>query len=634
LSVLKHYLREKSLLLVLDNFEHLLTAAPLVTELLAAAPRLAVLATSREALRLYGEQEFQVPPLQVPDLKQRSTSIAIKDYESVDLFIQRARAVSPGLSLDENTVSIAAICVHLDGLPLALELAAARTRLYAPQALLARLNSRLDALVDGPRDLPARQKTLRNTLAWSYDLLGIDEQILFARLGVFVGGFTLESAHAICADGLTIEVATGLESLLNKSLLQPASPNRSDQRFMMLETMREYALEMLEQHDETDILRHRHANYYLEITQQAKEEIYSPKQLHWFRWFEVEHDNLRAALRWCLETDNAGEMILRLIANIAAFWELRGHWSEGRRWMEAALASKKPAGWTKTYADALHSIGQIIYMLSDYPTTRELVEEALAIYRELDDLLSVAHTLITMGEIETEIGDYQAARALMQEGYTIMRSHGDLHGNGRALMQLGWGAMRDGDYEQAREWLEQSLSLYTQLESPSHIGITTSGLGEVVLRQGDLDQATELLEKSLTIRREIGNRWGTAASLGSLGWVALLQGDFERATAALRESISIRRDISDKGGLAWCFEKLAEIALLQGETPRAARIFGAAAAQRASIDSIVDPADQPHYEQIIGQIRAELDEKIFQLLWEEGKAMTLDQVIAYVLPAD
>jgi predicted ATPase/DNA-binding CsgD family transcriptional regulator len=262
-SALKRYVHDKHLLLVLDNFEHLLPAASIVSELLGAAPRLAVLITSREVLRLYGEHEFAVPPLQVPDLRQQLSPDALRTYEAVDLFVQRARALAPSFTLDDaNAASVAAICVHLDGLPLAIELAAARTRLYSPRTLLVRLSSRLDALTDGPRDLPARQKTLRDTLTWSYNLLDDDEKVLFARLGVFAGGCTLEAAQAVCSDGLALDISAGLESLLNKSLLRQEAGPDGEPRFIMLETMREYALERLDEFRETDSVRERHGRYF------------------------------------------------------------------------------------------------------------------------------------------------------------------------------------------------------------------------------------------------------------------------------------------------------------------------------------------------------------------------------------
>ena len=633
-ETLRQHLRSKSLLLLLDNFEHLLSAAPVVSDLLAAAPQLTVLITSREILHLYGEHEYQVPPLQLPDLKHQSPAETISTYESVELFLQRARAVSPNLVLNsDNAASIAAICVHLDGLPLALELAAARTRLYPPQALLVRLGSRLDALVDGPRDLPARQKTLRDTLRWSYDLLEAEEKMLFARLGVFVGGFTLESACAVCCEGLTIDIAGGLESLLNKSLLRQETGLDGSLRFMMLETMREYALEILAQREEMDVLRRHHAEYFLTMMEQASAEFYGANQLRWLKWFDSEHDNLRAALRWFLEAGEMGETILNFAANLADFWEARAHWSEGRQWLEMVLAADDARAHTKPRAELLQRLANLTYMQSDYLLSRARFEEAQVIYYELDDQINAAHALIGLGEVETEVGDYRTAMKLLHQAYMVMRAQNDLRGRARALMQLGWGAMRIGDYAPAREWLEECLALYTQLEPPMHIAITTSGLGEVLLRQGHLEQADEVLKRSLTLRREIGDRWGTAASLGSIGWVALLQGDYARSTAILHESIDIRRDIGDKGGLAWCFEKLAEIALLKGEKPRAARIFGAAAALRSSINSIVDPADQPHYQEMLGQIRADLGDEIFEVLWSEGQAMTVEQVIAYALPA-
>ncbi|MBI5669538.1 MAG: tetratricopeptide repeat protein [Chloroflexi bacterium] len=635
LNALKNWLRDKHLLLTLDNFEHLLPAAPLVAELLAAAPRLVVLATSREALRLYGEHEFPVPPLRLPDLKQPLAPATVQGYEAVELFTQRAQAASPAFALtEENAASIATICVHLDGLPLAIELAAARTKLYAPQTLLVRLGSRLEALAEGPRDVPARQRTLRDTLAWSYDLLDADEKTLFARLGIFAGGCTLESVQAVCGADLSLDVVAGIESLLNKNLLRQERGFDGEPRFIMLETMREYALEKLRDSGEIDCISQRHTQHFLELAEKSFPELYGPDQSWWLSRLDAEQDNFRAALRWSLTQDDPDQTSLRFIGFLSRrFWEMRGYLSEGRAWLAKALTLKHAAARTKARANALLGTSELAYMQCDYAVTRELSEEALMIYRELGDRLNTASALLSLGNVATEIGDYDTAPGLFQEAYTIMREIGNVRGCGRCLIMLGWCELRPGNYDQARVWLEEAQMIFQQIDDKRSLGLTYSGLGEVALRQGRLDEARDLLEKSLALRRELGEKWGLGTSLGSLGWLAMRQGDFERAAAVLGDSVKVRQEIGDIGGIAWCLEKLAEMAHTQGDPARAVRLYGAAAALRKSVNSVIDPADQPAYEQIIHQLRAAFDPAVFDALWAEGGTMPVEQVVQYALGA-
>jgi predicted ATPase/DNA-binding CsgD family transcriptional regulator len=625
---LKRFLREKKLLLVLDNFEHLLPAAPLVSELLSVAPHLNIIVTSRALLRLYGEQEFSVPPLQLPDLKQETSLERIRSSEALELFVQRSKAAAPTFTMDDaNITAIASICVHLDGLPLAIELAAARIKFYAPQTLLIRLGNRLEALSDGPRDFPSRQRTLRATLAWSYDLLTREEQILFARLGVFAGGFTFDDAQAVCSEGLNLDIADGLESLINNSLISQVQSLIGEPRFMLLETMREYALEKLDECGEKAVLCEQHAQHFLSLTEQATQAYYGSQAKIWFLLLEAEHDNMRSALRWCITSEN-GQMGLRFIGGLATFWKIRSHMSEGRAWLPQILVLKGADESTKVRADALHGIAELAYLQSDYDTTRTFSIEALAIYQKLGLQRQEARIWVVLGEVATEVGDYVGASPLFQKGYAISRQVGDVNGSANALTQLGWSALRrTGDYDQARECLEEGCRLFETVGDHVNTALAYSGLGEIAVRIGELEKATILLEKSLKMRRELSQTWGIAASLGSLAWVALLQQDYEHAIQILRESLQLRSEISDRGGMAWCLEKLAEIAQLKGDPRRAVKIFGAAAAIRASVSSIIDPSDQPHYQNLIAVLRSELTDNLFESIWSEGYAMTLDEIV-------
>jgi len=632
-SALKRDLYSKYLLLVLDNFEHLLPASTLVSELLSALPRLTILVTSRERLRLYGEHEFPIPPLRLPDLKNQPSIDATLSSEAVELFVQRARATLPAFALDAtNAAAVASICVHVDGLPLAIELAAARIKFYAPQTLLVRLGSRLEALNEGPRDLPARQRTLRSTLAWSFDLLDEHERSLFSRLGSFAGAFTTQDVQAVCGDGLHLDVAEGLNSLVNKSLLQQGSGTTSQPHLMMLETMREYALEKLDEIGETAPIFERHAHYYLARVEKAAEAFYGPEEIQTLIWLDAQHDNLRVALKWSLTTDPTGQMALRFIASLSRFWELRGYFTEGRDWLSQALHATGAKARTKALADALHRISALAYSQCDYAATQTWCEEALTIYQSLNDERNAALTLISLGEVATEIGDYDTAPALFQKAHRMIHQLGDASASAkaRALTQLGFGALRAGDYDRASAWLEEGLAHYEAAADKAGTALACSGLGEIAVRRGDLDQAMTFLERSVSERQELHYPWGIAASIGSLAWVALLRGDWEKALRLLNESLTIRSEIGDKGGSAWCLEKVAEIAHLHNDDGRAARLLGAAASIRASVHSVVDPVDQNAYDKLVEQIRAGLAPDIFEAVWAEGAAMSVDHVLVDV----
>jgi predicted ATPase/DNA-binding CsgD family transcriptional regulator/Tfp pilus assembly protein PilF len=631
IAAMNSHLRDKETLLVLDNFEHVLEVAPLVSDLLAAAQGLRVLVTSREALRLYGEHEYPVPPLRLPDLTEPVSLSALHHYEAVDLFVQRARSTAPGFALSEdNAAATTAICVHLDGLPLAIELAAVRVKFYPPETLLLRLGSRLEALGEGPRDLPARQRTLRATLAWSYDLLSGEEQTLFARLGVFAGGCTLADAEAVCSDD-SLNVAQGLESLVGKSLLYQEQTAGGEPRFVMLETMREYALEKLEERGETEAIRQRHGEYYLAMGEKADQALYGPEESRWINWMVAQHDNIRGAIRWSLTFDQSGQTSLRLIGCTAQMWRWYDHYREGRAWFAEAEELPGAAAPTMARAYALYGVAYLCYLQSDYTTTRTLAEEALGIYEAARDRKRVADVLMLLGEIATEVGDYDNAPLLFEKAYDIMREVGDSIDQAKALNQLGFGALRAGDLDQAQAWLEESVALYDQTPNVHSSSLGLSGLGEIAIRHGKLDAATKLLERSLVLRRSVGQKWGTAASLGSLAWVAMLQNDFARAVEILRESLLIRMEIQDRGGMAWCLEKLAAMARQQGEHSRAARLYGGAAGLRASVNSVVDPVDQAAHEAALDEVRAALGDAVYEALWAEGQGMGVDGLITYSL---
>lgn len=631
LESVKDYVHSRQMLLLFDNFEQVVSAAPLVVELLGASSQVKILVTSREGLRVRGEREYPVPPLALPNLAEVSSLESISHYAAVELFVQRAQATKPDFQLTDETASaVAEICYRLEGLPLAIELAAARVKLLPPRAMLARLEHRLEFLTGGARDLPTRQQTLRNAIAWSYDLLNEGEQKFFRRLAVFVGGCTLEAAEAVAADerekGVTLDQ---LSSLLDKSLVREVEGANSEPRFVMLEMLREFGLEELDTSGEGEAIRLVHATFYLKLAQEAEAKSESAEQAQWMNRMEQEHDNLRSALEWSKNAEGTGELCMRLAGTLGVFWEARGYFSEGRERLSAVLDLPAAQGRTAERAKLLARAAELAYRQSDYPATTALASESLAICREIGDKQGIASALIKLGNSATETGDYATAKKYLEEALNIWRELGDKHGTARALINLGWAALRPGDNELANARLEEALAISRGLGDTRSIGFELSGLGEVALRQGDYARATRLVEESLELRRAIGNKWGVGVSLGTLGWAAMRQGDWNRAVGRLGESLEVRQEIGDKGGSAWCLERLAEIAMTQGQAKKAVRVFGAAAALRDSIGSVIDPVDQPEYDRTLEVLRGELGEEQYAAAWEEGRLLTVEQAIEY-----
>ncbi len=473
---LKDYLKDKQVLLVLDNFEHLVEAAGAVDALLKAVPGLKVLATSRTSLHLYGEREYPVPPFSLPDIQHLPSLERLTQYEAVRLFIERAQDVRPDFAVtNDNAPAVAEICVRLDGLPLAIELAAARTKLFSPQALLDRLSSRLKMLTGGARNVPARQQTIRNMIEWSYDLLNEGEKQLFRRMAVFQGGRTLEGLEAVCnsealqVEGqLEVDVLDGVESLVNQSLLQQREGRDGEPRFWMLETIHEYTREKLEESEEGETLQREHAEYYMRLVEEAEPELTGAKQTEWLHRLEEEHDNLRTALRWAKEHNGDGdahkvEVGLRIAGALWRFWKVRGYLSEGREKLAGMLAlptlptastlAPTPAPLPQTLrtqshsphspyslnlfrAKALNGAGVLAYRQGDYISARSLHEESLAIKRELGDKQGIASSLNNLGNVADDQGDYANARSLHEESLAIKRELGDKRGIASSLNNL------------------------------------------------------------------------------------------------------------------------------------------------------------------------------------------------------
>jgi predicted ATPase/DNA-binding CsgD family transcriptional regulator len=673
LDLLKAHLQDKHLLLLLDNFEQVVAAAPLLTDLLESCPSLKLLVTSRELLRVRGEQEFPLSPLALPELQHLPSSEALAQYGAVALFIQRAQAVKPDFHLtDANGITIATICTRLDGLPLALELAAARLKHLSVQALLARLEHRLQVLTQGPRDVHARQQTLRNTIQWSYDLLSDQEQRLFRRLSVFVGGCTLEAAEALyqMLGDETNSVFDGVTSLIDKSLLRQVEQDGEDgkePRYMMLETICEYGLDCLTTSGEREVIQEAHAVYYLRFVETAEPELRGPQQAAWFDRLEREHDNLRAALQFLLEREK-GEMALRLGGALYWFWFVRDHGREGWTFLERALATSEEVT-VSVRAKALWVAGNLAGILGNVDRAEVLCKESLALYQEIGDKAGIGTAYFFLGLVAEWKSQPVLARSLYEEGLALSREVGVLWVIGWVLHKLAQLSFYEGDYTRSCLLAEESLTFFRKAGDTGAISATLGLLAEVLFYfQGDAAKAQVLLEESLAISRETGMMEGL--NLSGLGEVYLYQGNTVLARSLLEETVAIfqGKDKDDLVNKAWSLSLLAKITAVQGDyataralyeqslaiagetffeqnTPSyleglagvvatqgepawAAQLWGTAEALREAKGAPIPVVYRTEYEQGVSSARKTLGEQAFAAAWAQGRSMTPQEALA------
>lgn len=632
LSSLVGYLVDREILLVFDNCEHLIdVCAQLIEQILIHCPRVKVLATSRETLDISGEIAYQVPSLSIPDPGKNICVDDLMQYEAIKLFVDRSRSVKVDFELtDMNSPLVAKICCRLDGIPLAIELAAARVKVMPLEQLATRLDDRFHLLTGGGRTALSRHQTLQATMDWSFLLLSEKEKKLFRRLAVFVGGWTLEAAEAVCSyDGVDqIEVLDLLAHLINKSLIYVLEV-QGEARYRRLETIRQYSIEKLIESGETEIIRNRHLVFFTEIAEDAIPKFIGPEQKEWLTRFENDHDNFRVALEWSQTSPELIERGLHLAWALSRFWRKRGYLSEGRERLTAMLQYSETFDYPLLRAQVLDGLGHLAYLQSDYPATRTAFEGSLSIFRSLGDegRAGAASALLGLGNVDTEEGDYENSPLLFEESLVLSREIGDKAGIAEALRNLGWAAMRPGDYPRAEERLQEALFLFRETSNMEGIASSLSGLGEIAVRRGDYQQSLDCLEESLEIRRGFRNKWGIAATLGTIGWAALGQGELDRSARMFWESLEVRKEIGDKGGLAWCLEKFAEIAVCSGNLDFAILVYGAASRLRFSIGSVIDPADQPEYDKRLEFLKSQAGDMIFNQMWEKGQLMGLDQVI-------
>jgi predicted ATPase/DNA-binding CsgD family transcriptional regulator len=650
---LVRFLQPRSTLLILDNCEHLIDPiAQLSKSLLESCPNVKILATSREPLGVAGEMVFVVPPLSLPEAQpwrgpgmEQETLARYQQSEAIQLFITRAILAASEFKLTvQNGPWVAEICRRLDGIPLAIELAAARMRAFSVRQIAERLDDRFRLLISSERTAPLRHQTLAAALDWSYEMLPVKEQKMLQQLSIFASRWTLESAEFVCTNHAIkqTEVLELLSNLVDKSFVVPESMNIG-RRYRLLETIRQYAYEKLDEAGNAAVIRDRHLEYFLQWAESNVNHLMRPEQHEWLRLFEVEYDNLRAALEWGQKNPAKARQGLRLAVACGRFWRLHGYFREGREQLTNLLNLDSNQNRTLTRAWGLIWAAHLAYMQSDYSATRSFAENGLRICRELDPegMAGAARALDLLGELASEVGDYETANQMFVDALQIYRQLNDKRGTADMLMQQGWAAMRVGDYERAELLSTAYLPLFQELNESEMLGQALAGLGELSLRQGRIERANSYLNESLAIRRALGERWGVAVTLGSLGWSALLERDFVRMCDLLEESLMIRTEIGEQGGTAWCLEKLAEASFLIADTLSsvhknqllrlAAQIYGAAAAMRIPIHSVIDPADQPGYQAILANLRRALGDEDFETAWDKGMEMPVQEAIDFAL---
>jgi predicted ATPase/transcriptional regulator with XRE-family HTH domain/Flp pilus assembly protein TadD len=689
LNTLQNYLRGRRMLLVLDNFEQVMSASSLVSALMASCPSLKVIATSRERLHIYGEHEYPVSPLEVPakddgrwtiddgrrteDNPQSKIRVPsgrpkfkIALVPSVALFVQRAQAVSPSFELTpENAPEIAEICRKLDGLPLAIELAAARVRFLSPQALLSRLDNRLGILTGGARDLPPRQQTLRGAIGWSYELLTVSEKALFALLGVFVGGCTLEAIEAIAGSQPgDVDLLEGLASLVDKSLVRqyeieahgpraqvdvvadgepgaaeatggpatlkgmglaahPGARASHEPRFTMLEMIREYALEQLEKSGNAEQVRERHLDYYMVLAQRADDYYYGSQQIEWLDRIEVERDNMRSALRWSLDSGRSVDA-LRLAVALWAFWYKRLYVHEGLQWLREVLERAEDAS-QKLRADGTFACAALMIVQDEYARAKPYLEQAFRLYTLLDDKGSLGRCLNGLALAHLQLGDPVQAVHLMEQSIAIHEASGEKVRLSLSLSNMSYVLMQSRRYAEARTHSEQALALRREIGDLAGIESSLLILGGIAMHEGQYEEALGLFEESMASSRRVGERRDLATALMAAGLCRLNQGRYEDAEAYYRQSQQIYRGLGNEFGIARVMVGLAGIASAQGEHERAVRLCGATLKYYEPLLTRILPAELDAYNKVLAEARAHLGDPMVNALMYQGGLVGIEE---------
>jgi len=587
---LVNFLSDKHMLLVIDNFEHMMKAAPLLSMLLAGGARIKLMVTTREVLRLYGEQEYPVLPLTIPDSYIRYTAQDLTSFEAVRLFVERAQVTQPSFELTTiNAEAVAGICQRVDGLPLAVEMAAARIKLLSPHQLLTRLEHGFDSLGHKLRDAPARQQTLYATIDWSYNLLNADEKTLVDRLSIFRGGWTLEAMEAVCGGDLQIDCLDGLGSLIDKSLVQPTGDTNDQPRFKMLETVREYALGHLKQSGST-LIQSRHRDWFSHFAEQGDQEMQSPASHIGFERLRPDEDNLYAALDWCQEQPEEVEAGLRLAGALARYWHMRGTFREGSAritwFLEHAEADRT---WERVRA--LNGAGRLAYLQGDYRAVVRLCSEAL--------------------DISEALGDRKAAAF--------------------ALRFLAHSWQEQGSYAEAEAMLRRSMALYQQDNDIMGISVALNSLGDLYRQYERYAEAEAMFDQALALKRDLKNIDGIATGLLNLGYVLCRRAETVRAQACFREGLEIAQEMNNQQLIVMCLTGFAWVSALKGELERLALLLGSVDHLLSVIGYTLEPPDHADFQWLLAQAREQLSEDVFQAAWDKGHHLTLEAAVAYAV---
>jgi predicted ATPase len=632
LQSLQDYLHEKKLLLVLDNCEHLIQAcARIANTLLSNNPALTILATSREALGVQGEMLWHVPSLSLPDVKHLPALERLSQYEAVQLFIERATLVQPHFQVtNENAPAIAQICFRLDGIPLAIELAAARVRALNVDQIAKRLDDRFRLLTGGSRTVLERHQTLRAAIDWSYNLLPVDEQLLLGRLSVFAGGWTLEAAEPVCAGDHNVssyDVLDLLTHLVDKSLV---ILDRSQYR--MLETTRQYAHEKLLEARESEPVRDRHLIYFLELAGQADKEIHGPSQVEWMHRLERDHENFRAALDWSVSTRKT-EFALRLLGSLSWTWGWRGYFSEMQSWFDKMRLLPDIPDYPALYARLLNHIGFELWYAGELRHAKSVLGQARQIWLNLgvDGESGLAEALYFLGLVAlSSEEENMAAGSLLEESFELYQKHGDPWGMTMVRNDLAIFATFQGHYAEAEEQYMKSLAKFEELGDMLSVGFVLNGLGELSRLLGDYERAGRFYKRNLEIFKELGSR-RLEVVLFNLAWVQLHLGDYHKAKAFFKESLQLSKDHGNKSVMVGCLVGFAGILATIGKPDKAARLFGACESLLKGISRRMDPPDQREFDHYVAVARKQLDEATFSKAWAEGSKMTLEQATKFAL---
>jgi predicted ATPase len=687
LESLTTFLHDKHALIILDNCEHVMfQCAQLAKALLAECRHLQILTTSREALGLPCEIVWSLPPLAMPslaDLQAADDKVAfLLNYEAVQLFVERARAVQSAFVVTEqNAPAVLELCQKVDGLPLAIELAAARVKMLTVEQIVIRLKDAFKLLIKGNPDQLPRQQTLRALIDWSYHLLTRHETLLFQRLAIFAGGWSLEAAEIVCRGGglSQDEIGELLEQLVNKSLVVKTETSQHETYYRLLETIRQYASEALQASNYYETTARNHGEYFLQFAETAEPKLRSFEQKLWLHRLELNHDNLRTALHWFLERPNAStpeiERGTRLAGALWWFWWRHGHLVEGRKWLEAAL-SKTWVGsvWLPkpVLAKCTHGLAGLAYHMSDYETARRMWEDSLKLKRELGDAQGISYTLNNLGEMAQRQGDYRLSIALHEESLAIKRhTTGDRWGAAYSLNEMGTIVQRQGDYARAKTMLEEALALFEETGHRHGVARSYHNLGKVELCLGNAHKAVtlhersqiefeelgersgiadaldslgllalfdhnaahaeDLLRKALTIFQEVGDRWGVSYALNDLGLTALFQSDYGRAEDYFRQSLALKQKLNDKESIAWTLEGLAVLAILTNDRARAGYLWGGAERLRTKLGTPTPPANRRFYDELLVNIPDACTDFIFVQSRQNSERAGLEQVLQFAM---